>query len=906
MAYRMYQRVIFCCCLLGVMLAAMPGQSAAHIDATTRNHSVSKETVVVAKNGVAKLPVIIAEKADKDVLADANELIACLGKITGAKFEIKPGGNGPGIYLGTMADFPTPSAAEGLKIFDVYDGKEAYAIRTETGSIKLLGATDLGVGYAETRFLELLGCRWFFQNPAWQVVPKSPTITFNLTETDRPEVLSRYFGYDMGQQFEKEDPDAGKVLTNWFKWNGVGSSVHAAPGHSAHVIRQRFQKEFDAHPEYNALVNGVRKHEGIWGQLCVTNPRVVEMAIQYANEFFDQHPDADMVSMGPDDGGDWCTCPECAKLGDPGNEAFYLANQVAKALQKNHPGKMVGLLAYNWHCDPPDFTLEPNVYVELTTALLLNTKYGFDQLLELWPQKCRRFGLYDYWAVYDWIRDELPSGRTGNMSYVAEKLPFYVKHGITVMSAESGNSWGSQGLGFYLASRLLWNSTADVNAMKEDFYQKAFGPAAPAMKAYYQRVDLAGKPLTGPTFYRLCLDDLEKAEGAARGRPDILARIEQLKEYHVYVYLLHRKKQPDLTPAEKKEAALQLMAWNYRLRNTYMTFWTFFAAFTTTQLSNEFKEPTWNWYEMREKREQVPYRDIHPITAEETEKRLNEIKAAYGDVPHIETVKFSNDLVLPKWDEKALEFAFGPYSAGVRASGYTVDQGYMFHGYMSPVALISQNGEALKVTFNQGITYDKMPEAEYVVSTAEGKEVTRGKLANGKHVLEIKVPAAGLYWLKYDDHGGGFLCIPAVDQPGAFALEKGEPYKASNYTGAFFYVPKGTRNIYLYANKGGDKFGLCRPDGKWVGADAKDAKPENRFCYLPADGRYMTIAVAPGNDGKVWSAFLLNRGTFHFFNIPNVLSFTASGVLVPREVAVKDGLIALEKGQTKTTDKMAK
>jgi hypothetical protein len=64
--------------------------------------------------------------------------------------------------VGTIEQFPTPSAAEGLRIYEVYHGRDAYAIRTEGGCIKLLGATQFGASHAVSRFLESFGCRWFF------------------------------------------------------------------------------------------------------------------------------------------------------------------------------------------------------------------------------------------------------------------------------------------------------------------------------------------------------------------------------------------------------------------------------------------------------------------------------------------------------------------------------------------------------------------------------------------------------------------------------------------------------------------------------------------------------------------------------------------------------------------------
>ena len=873
-----------CCCLLSMVIGGVQTRAATHIDATTRNHSVSKDTVVVAKNGTAMLPIIISEKADKDIQTAANELIACLGKMTGAKFELKLGGNGPGIYVGAIADFPTPSATDGLKIFDYYDGKEAYAIRTEKDRIKLLGATSLGTNYAVNRFLEMLGCRFFFQSPIWTVVPKAPSVTFNQNETDRPEMLMRYLGYPLTSCYEKDDPDAGGLLRAWLRHNRVGKSLQTSVGHCWPEIVRRFQKEFEEHPEYRALpVKGGERTGGgktgkdfsAWGQLCVSNPRVIQMGIQYANEFFDKNPDADMIGVGPDDGGGYCVCDECAKFGNPGNQAFYFANEVAKALQKSHPGKFVGIYAYNWHCDPPDFALEPNVYVELTTALLLNTKYGFDELVTLWPKKCHYLGLYDYWAVYDWIRDRLPSGRTGNMEYVAEKLPWYIKCGACGLSAESGNSWGSQGLGYYLGARVLWNSKTDVEAVKKDFYQKAFGPAAQAMKTYYERIDLGKKPLVGPTFYRLCLDDLTKAEQAAQGNPDVLARIEQIKEYHVFVYLLDKTNEAGLDPDLQKKYALEMLKWNYRMRNSYMTFWSFFADQTTSQLSARFKEESWWWWKMFSigKGNDIPYRIPDPITVAETDQHLQKIKAAYGDPPQISEVHFSKHLVAPKWDAVPPTTVWSSLSQGTFS-----------------MAFASMDGEPLKFTIEHGTIYKNFPDGKYSLTDTDGKVVLEGRVPYGKTDMELKVPAAGVYYFHYDDIAAGAAFMPSTATKAAYIVERGDYFPIYRHNLLYFYVPKGTANLDLYANRG-NKFAIYLPDGKPAGKTEEGQKPDSLHRNIPSDGSYQVIPVPKGMDGKVWSAYEMISGTYHFFNIPNIFFVNPDNVLVPEEVAKKDGLL---------------
>ena len=65
-------------------------------------------------------------------------------------------------------------------------------------------------------------------------------------------------------------------------------------------------------------------------------------------------------------------------MGSVSDRAFGLANEVARAVAREHPGKMVGMLAYNDHCEPPSFPLEPNVYVQLTAGFIRG-RHTFDE-----------------------------------------------------------------------------------------------------------------------------------------------------------------------------------------------------------------------------------------------------------------------------------------------------------------------------------------------------------------------------------------------------------------------------------------------------------------------------------------------------------------------------------------------
>src|SRR6187401_1106664 len=107
--------------------------------------------IPLADGGKALQPIVISANASDATKAVAAELADYLGRISGAKFEVQAGDGSRGIVLGTIAEFPNPSLAPALEVRNTYDGREAFAIRSEEQRVLLIGATDLGASHAAFR-----------------------------------------------------------------------------------------------------------------------------------------------------------------------------------------------------------------------------------------------------------------------------------------------------------------------------------------------------------------------------------------------------------------------------------------------------------------------------------------------------------------------------------------------------------------------------------------------------------------------------------------------------------------------------------------------------------------------------------------------------------------------------------
>ena len=808
----------------------------------------------VAADGRALVPVVVSEKASPATKQVATELAGYLGRMSGAKFNVVTGDGSKGIVLGTLAEFPNPTLAEPLAIRGPYDGREAFAIRTEPTRALLIGATDLGASHAAFRFLEALGCRWFFPAAEWEVIPTRKTLTVSVEETDRPRILARRIWYGYGYFTDKGHPHGGSARADYDAWarhNRMASSFRVSAGHAWQTIIAANKKVFAEHPEYLALVNGERRGE----QLCVSNPAVRALAAGYALGWLAKNPDAEMVSMECSDGGGQCECEHCRKLGSVSDRVFGLANDVAKAVRQKYPGKMVGVLAYSEHSEPPTFALEPNVYVQLTAGFTRG-RYTHDELLDLWPKKCKNLGFYEYFSVWLWDFDRLPGGNGANLTRTREMVRRYATAGATSVDAESGNNWGMHGRGYYVANRLLWNPDADVTAVLADFYEKAFGPAAPAMKRYYERVAPDAEPLLSRGLVGEAVRDVDDAARRAKDRPDVLARIEQVKHYLRYVHLRwlldHERDR-----VKRKELTVATLTHCYRTRYEYMTHWAAMRNTWASQAAKEFGEPTW----VPNDRTPKPWMVDRAVTREETEGWFREGLDYFRPTP-VETVKFSADLV---------PVAF----PAARPAG-------LKQQFQRPAeyALYSRAGEPLEVTITPGIIawYRDRPDARYTLKDAAGKVVASGalKLDGEPHKVTMKVPAAGTYAFECNDSSAGWGIAVDAGRPAVLLSNRGRRYlHLGQLQPTVFYVPKGTEQVQYF----------------WTGGPHKVLGPDRKVvAEVTASDEVVTIPVPPGADGTVWAFTPHAHGHLWFFNVPNVLAASPDALLLPKDLVARDRL----------------
>ena len=815
--------------------------------------SASPATVLF--DGHPRLPIILHPSASEGTLAVAKEFSGYLEKMTGHSFDIMVANSAakPGIYIGTTGHFPLPQFAKDLEIRRAHDGLESLVIHPDGESLHLVGATELGASHAVFTFLERLGCRWYFPAKEWEIVPELDRIVADFEVIDRPAIPSRRIWWGYGC-FDHREGRCREDYEAWARHNRMAESLKIQCGHAWQSVIIGNQKTFDAHPEFYALVKGERKGP----QLCVSNPEVRKICTDWALAKLERFPEHDMVSMETSDGLGHCECEKCVAMGSVSERVFGLANEVARAVDKAYPGKMVGMLAYSDHCEPPSFQLEPNVYVQSTNGFVRG-KYSFDELLELWPQKTRNIGFYEYLSVWPWDFDQLPGGRANDISKMTANLRNYAKAGATSVSCESSNNWGLNGRGYYLANRLMWNPDVAPDEVLADFYQKAFGPAACAMRRYYERFDGGNQPMLSEHLLALGFRDVQEAVRLSEGRPDVLARLRHIQQYLHYVRV--RWELSHLPKAEKerrKAFTLDGLSWGYRTRYSYMNHWAAMRQSWTDDAAKEFEDPLLSY----RAKETQPWKSDEPVTAEETERVFQADLARFQPVKLLER-DFSQNLVP---------------SGLANAHPGKVRPQPLSHLFQRPKRYVAYGkaGETVKFTITTGVIphYRDRADGIWKVTDALGNLLGAGHLPQDgqDHPVEITPKSTGLLWIDFNDFGGGWGISAEEGTPLCFAIPRGQRilHLGQFRQPLFFFVPKGTKRLQFFF-EGNLQPHLHQPDGTVARV-------------VTENGKYVEVEVPEGLDGQAWHFTRFAPKNFWFVNAPNYLAASPETLLVPKEV----------------------
>ncbi len=361
---------------------------------------------------------------------------------------------------------------------------EGIYIKGDGKSIQFIGNTALALQQGVYIYLEQLGFRFLLPGEIWNVIPKLSSVYKTVSILTQPHFehrrISNGHGYGGNKKIETD-------FENWATANLLGGAFKIKVGHSYGEIVTNNIETFKQHPEYfsQAVTKGTIPADP---KFNVANKDLVQLvtddAVKRMEQFRKWGWDMNMLSMEPSDGGGFCSTPECKKIGTASEQVYYLSNTVAKVLQKKYPGAWVGGFAYNEHILPPNFKMEPNVFLMVTNGFN-RSKFNTIELLKMWQQKITKTGVYEYMSVYEWDNDlpgQVPVAKT---KWLKETIKSYYNNGARAYLAESVMGWIIRGPGEYIASKMLWNVNVNTDSLKNDFFSKAYENVAPQMRKLY-------------------------------------------------------------------------------------------------------------------------------------------------------------------------------------------------------------------------------------------------------------------------------------------------------------------------------------------------------------------------------------------------------------------------------------
>ena len=411
---------------------------------------------------------------------------------------------------------------------------EGYVIKTSGNELYIIGKdkTDEGMAVDGTlngtyAFLEkFVGVRWLTPQPeVGEVVPKMASLSIGDVDLKEEPLLlqrrirdcKRYGHTDRIPQIldewgvsrpEWEKFCATRITGAWFRHQRLGSRVKLNYTHGYNGWWDRFSKE---HPDIFAMQpNGSRINTNARERLCISNPKLWQMVADEKAKQLKADPQLTCASISPNDDGvnKFCCCDKCAAWDPPNSPKIYgdgslkrpqislsdrfckFYNEIGKLVAKQLPGRYLGCYAYSFYKDPPVTVdhLEKNLFVAFIES---NEDYFNENVRQndrqLWLKWSKLANQLAYRPNLFWLGMGLPLNYSHKL---AEDIRFMADNGMRAADIDGliGN-WGSEGLQYYVAAKVLWNPSADVNAIIDDYCRAAYGKGASAMKAYYWQVE---------------------------------------------------------------------------------------------------------------------------------------------------------------------------------------------------------------------------------------------------------------------------------------------------------------------------------------------------------------------------------------------------------------------------------
>ena len=442
---------------------------------------------------------------------------------------------------------------------------DGFILKSDGRLAVIYGLQDKAVYYGACRLLELKGYRMTHH----QIPDVAPNIQPGIPVVD--EVNNPSFAY---REIWYYTPHHSQDYADWhalhrrlrvgsdgqYIWNHDASGpLRWADNMYVHTFQKLIppQEYFDQHPEWFSEIGGRRVRDG---QLCLSNPEVLDTLCANLAKMMAEQPDAQIWSVSNNDNYNVCQCDKCrhadSLYGGPSGTLIHFINQVARRF----PDKTISTLAYQFtrqaprtvdgHIEKPDSnvnimfcSIECGRQDAIATA---PAEASFRKDMEDWAALC---GLYvwDYVVQFRNMWDPFP-----NLHVLQPNLKYFHDHGVRLMFEQGtgpNNVTSWMELRQYMLAKLLWNVDADPDSLLHDFCVHYYGLAAQPVEELYRemhrsliasggRLDIYGYPVDAAQGY-LAPEQIAKYQALIAAAYDSLGRYNSKNRwYHVPYALL--------------------------------------------------------------------------------------------------------------------------------------------------------------------------------------------------------------------------------------------------------------------------------------------------------------------------------------------------------------------------------
>lgn len=478
---------------------------------------------VLAQDGKTEYTIIIPQNATEYELFAADELQRLFLEATGADLPIK-----------SDEDVHFSESAKYISISDTVVQKESgvnpdFATYKRSGTrlvnkgscMILTGAAEEGSLYAVYDFLGILFDYEYFDVDAYRLNKKTTVKLPALDLSNIPDYDYRMYGDHLS-----DEATGGDKHHAWRQRYKVYGEGYAIDGHAVMSILPP-STYYAEHPDWYSVETGMLG-SNVVRQLCYTNEEMTAQFIENLKAYLRKSPDAWCISIAQEDVNVWCHCSNCtaamkqyglSQYGQGSDDLgavtqILFVNKVVSAIEEwmetEFPGRQLSymILAYHQTINPPahldeasgkyiangtergdnSMVLPANVMVQYADIFAdRNVSYRDNPTvsanLRAWAA-CAP-GLYVYEYPQDAYHVCLPYD---GLHVFGDNIAFGNELGINSYFMQGNFNTQSSGftpLKVYVASKLMWDSSLDVNKLVEDYMTYCYGPAADTMMEYY-------------------------------------------------------------------------------------------------------------------------------------------------------------------------------------------------------------------------------------------------------------------------------------------------------------------------------------------------------------------------------------------------------------------------------------